>query len=178
MVNIWVKGWLEHSVLFLEWGNVISYSLLGLRIFSPFLQLTSSSLYYLTRESFKVHELKHRENYVTVIFVNSAVSEHFNKMWKIVTRHFSFWVFILPTSCMYGKVNAMCRIFAKSISPKRHPSKDEIIQTYKILKTRDSKRLFCKLTTWEDVVLVHFSMLLITFKGYFYCALFVLLSKL
>lgn len=145
LVNIWVKGQFEPSVLFLKWGNVISYSLLGLQIFSHFLQLTFSSLYYLswTRESFKVHELKHWENYVTVLFANNAVSEHFNKMWKVVTGHFSFWVFyLLPASCMYGKVNAICRIFAKSISPKLHPSKVEIIQTYKILKTRDSKRFF------------------------------------
>lgn len=65
-----------------------------------------------------------------------------------------------------------------TISPKLHPSKNETIQTYKTLKTTDSKRFFCKLTTWEDVVLVHFFMLLIKFKVYFYCALFVFLSKL
>lgn len=51
-------------------------------------------------------------------------------------------LYLLPASCMYGKVNTVCRIFAKSISPKLHLSKAEIIQAYKILKTRDSKRFF------------------------------------
>lgn len=91
LVNMWVKGWFEHSVLFLKSGSVMSYSLSALQFLSRFVQLTSSSLHYLswTRGSFKLHELKHWENYVTVLFSNSAVSEHFIKMWKVVTRHFS-----------------------------------------------------------------------------------------
>lgn len=89
--------------------------------------------------------------------------------------------YLLPTSCVYDKVDAACVVFfAKSTSPKIHQfaSKDEIIKAKKILKTRETELFFYKLTTGEDILSVPFSMLLIKLKGYYYCVLFVFLAKL
>lgn len=117
-----MKGWFEHSVLFLKSGKVICYSLSGLQFFSRFVQLTSSILHYLswTSASFKLHELKHRESYVTVLFSNSAVSQRFNKMWKVVTRHFSldFFICCQPPAHMTRRILCAWYLLLKASAPK------------------------------------------------------------